>query len=235
MTVNEAPRSLLKSPYLLLAKSPPFFDRKNLTVWNCYVYSSTVSKRSHPPKSPKRAGNAGTDRTYRIEELAEAAELPVRTVRYYLQRGLLPAPEFRGPQTAYSRLHRLRLDAIRVLQERGLGLDAIARLLDALPVAHLTDLARGKTIPELGLHAGATGFPAPFLIEPARQLRTSGEPAYRNQGPASGTGELRRVFHLAPGLELHLADGASADTVRLARRLLRELSIEPELPGGPVP
>ena len=33
---------------------------------------------------------------YKLDDLAAAAGVSPRTVRYYVQRGLLPAPPFRG-------------------------------------------------------------------------------------------------------------------------------------------
>jgi Ca-activated chloride channel family protein len=208
--------------------SPPW----HLDSYCCQVYTLSVSKTPRSPKPPKRPATAEADRIYRIDELAEAAELPVRTIRYYLQRGLLPAPEFRGPQTVYTGAHRIRLDALRLLQERGLGLDAIARLLDALPDERIAALARGEELPELVPLAGAAVLPTAAPPEPARKSRGGVEPPRTTLVPIPGSGELRQVFHLAPGLELHLSDGAPVDTVRLARRILRELSIHPSLPGG---
>ena len=53
------------------------------------------------------------DDVYKLEELARAAGTSPRTVRYYVQRGLLPAPAFRGKDTAYGPEHLVRLRAIR--------------------------------------------------------------------------------------------------------------------------
>lgn len=193
-----------------------------------------MSHPTRPRKPPKRPRPPGPERLYRIDELAAAVELPVRTIRYYLQRGLLPAPEFRGPQTVYTGLHRVRLDAIRVLQERGLGLDAVARLLDALPAERLAALARGEAPAELAALAAAA------LRGPDDELRSAPPASATVQGPdAHGLMNLppmkveqRRVFQLAPGLELHLAESATAAVVRLAQRIAREHSTYPVLPKG---
>jgi len=66
------------------------------------------------------------DRTFKLEDLAREADVSPRTVRYYVQRGLLPAPAFRGRDTVYTEDHLNRLKAIRKLQEQYLPLDAIA-------------------------------------------------------------------------------------------------------------
>jgi len=58
----------------------------------------------------------GATKTFKLDELAAAAGVSGRTVRYYVQRGLLPAPQFRGRDTAYDEEHLLRLQAIRRMQ-----------------------------------------------------------------------------------------------------------------------
>ena len=40
-----------------------------------------------------------------LAELTEAADVSVRTVRYYIAEGLLPPPEGSGPGSAYARGH----------------------------------------------------------------------------------------------------------------------------------
>ena len=80
------------------------------------------------------------ERTYKLEELAAAAEVSPRTVRYYVQRGLLSAPEFRGRDTVYDEEHLVRLRAIRRLQEQYLPLDAIQAELARRTVAELEKL-----------------------------------------------------------------------------------------------
>ena len=67
--------------------------------------------------------------TYKLEELAAAATITPRTVRYYLQRGVLAPPVFRGPDTVYEQGHLRRLLAIKALQERLWSLDSIAAAL----------------------------------------------------------------------------------------------------------
>ncbi|WP_067660732.1 MerR family transcriptional regulator [Nocardia harenae] len=70
-----------------------------------------------------------TGREYRVAELAEAAAVPVRTVRYYQERGLLAAPERRGRNAFYSEAHLERLRLIADLLARGHSLEGIADLL----------------------------------------------------------------------------------------------------------
>jgi DNA-binding transcriptional MerR regulator len=67
-----------------------------------------------------------------IKELADRASVTVRTVRYYIQQGLLPAPDSHGPATRYGAAHRDRLHLIRRLQREHLPLAEIRRRLEVL-------------------------------------------------------------------------------------------------------
>ena len=66
---------------------------------------------------------------YGIEELADRAGVSRRTVRYYVQRGLLPAPTGLGRGKHYTEAHLARLVQVRDLQEGGVGLAEIAAVL----------------------------------------------------------------------------------------------------------
>lgn len=66
---------------------------------------------------------------YGIEELADRAGVSRRTVRYYVQRGLLPAPTGLGRGKHYTEGHLARLVQVRDLQEGGVGLAEIAAVL----------------------------------------------------------------------------------------------------------
>ena len=120
-----------------------------------------------------------TKSEWKLTDLADEAGVSPRTVRYYVQRGLLPAPAFRGPETAYGREHLLRLKAIKRLQAKYLPLDAIQRELARLGPAELEGLAeRGEwSGPGTG---GASGAPRPRRPPPPRP------PAPRPPGPPGG-------------------------------------------------
>lgn len=72
-----------------------------------------------------------------IEELAEAADLSVRTIRYYISEGLLPGPGSRGKQATYGEEQLARLQLIRRLAERHVPLAQMRKLLAPL---HLEDV-----------------------------------------------------------------------------------------------
>src|SRR5438093_3979309 len=81
------------------------------------------------------------EHTWKLDELARQAGVSARTVRYYVQRGLLPPPVFRGRDTVYSTEHLLRLKAIRRLQAQFLPLDAIQQELERCSPEALRRLA----------------------------------------------------------------------------------------------
>lgn len=66
-----------------------------------------------------------------LQQLSERAGVPGRTVRFYIQKGLLPGPEGEKRGAYYTGAHLADLLRIRQWQETGLSLDAIAGLLQA--------------------------------------------------------------------------------------------------------
>lgn len=67
-----------------------------------------------------------------LGELTGAADVSVRTVRYYIAEGLLPPPLGAGPGSAYTRGHLDRLRMIQQLKEAYLPLKEIRRRLAGL-------------------------------------------------------------------------------------------------------
>jgi DNA-binding transcriptional MerR regulator len=139
-----------------------------------------------------------TDRCcYGIAELAELGGVTRRTVRYYVQRGLLPTPLGTGRGPHYTQAHLERLIHIRTLQETGVPLSEIAARLDGviqtpasppevLPERHIwTRFALADGV-ELHVRAGAASFqPSQLarLVEAARQilgLQTASHPSARS-------------------------------------------------------
>lgn len=54
----------------------------------------------------------------RIDDLAQRAGVPTRTIRYYTQQGLLPSPKLKGRVGYYGERHLDRLRLIKELQEK---------------------------------------------------------------------------------------------------------------------
>ena len=65
------------------------------------------------------------DRRYNIDELADLGGVSRRTVRFYIQEGLLPAPLGVGRGSHYDRTHLERLLEVKAGQEAGRSLDDI--------------------------------------------------------------------------------------------------------------
>lgn len=145
------------------------------------------------------------EQALKLEELAQQAGVSPRTVRYYVQRGLLPAPVFRGRDTAYGAEHLNRLRAIRRLQERHLPLDEIQSLLDSTGVEKLETL-------------GDPRIPAPEFAAPRSRVEESRASTWRR-------------LELAPGLELHVSEQAD-ESVRALARALEELAMGRVGPKG---
>ena len=117
--------------------------------------------------------------TYSVTELAEAADLPVRTLRYYQAAGLLPQAPRVGRSLQYVEEHLHRLRQIAELQSHGLKLGTIRDMLDGggvgkAPVVALmgagpsgerwlTDAERAFTVTELAELLGDRYFD---LLEP---------------------------------------------------------------------
>ncbi|MBO8199661.1 MerR family transcriptional regulator [Streptomyces smyrnaeus] len=74
---------------------------------------------------------AGHSREFRAHELAEAAGITARTLRFYRERKLLPPPRREGRIAWYDEHHLARLRSITALLSRGHTLGGIADLLDA--------------------------------------------------------------------------------------------------------
>lgn len=81
-------------------------------------------------------------REYRTEELAEAAGIPVRTLRFYRERKLLPPPRREGRIAWYDDHHLARLRTVAALLERGHTLGGIAELTVAFE--------KGRDVGQLG-------------------------------------------------------------------------------------
>ena len=66
-----------------------------------------------------------------LQQLSEQADVPGRTIRFYIQKGLLPGPEGEKRGAYYTEGHLAELLRIRQWQDAGLSLEAIAGLLQA--------------------------------------------------------------------------------------------------------
>jgi DNA-binding transcriptional MerR regulator len=105
------------------------------------------------------AATASPDPEWTVDELARLAGVPVRTIREYQSRGLVPPPRRRGRVGLYNDAHRERLRLIDRLQARGYSLAGIADLLgrwrDGADLAEVLGLD-----PDQLVHVDEPGAPA---------------------------------------------------------------------------
>ncbi|MEZ9819668.1 MerR family transcriptional regulator [Shewanella sp. 10N.286.45.A1] len=82
---------------------------------------------------------------YNLNDLCQLVELKPRTVRFYIQKALLQAPEGSGRGAFYTQKHLERLLEIKKWQDAGLSLDRIGDLLfDTSDTKPLPPLKRAK-------------------------------------------------------------------------------------------
>src|SRR5687767_1539315 len=101
--------------------------------------------------------------SYSIADLARLTGVNVRTIRYYLAQGLLPASGESGPGAHYGDGHLNRLRLTRRLQEQHLPLAEIRRRL-----AELTDAQAAELLATSG--AEDRGAPQTSALEYVRNL-----------------------------------------------------------------
>ncbi|MGI8842563.1 MAG: MerR family transcriptional regulator [Gemmatimonadaceae bacterium] len=163
-----------------------------------------------------------------LAELSDRAGVSQRTVRYYIQQGLLPSPETRGPGAHYGPEHLDRLRLIRTLQRQHLPLAEIRRRLEELgPEEIRALLAADRTVGD------AKDYIRSVLSEGAPMLMSSalGEPTppYGRQHPdLSGKDRQRKGMvraqwdriPLAADVELHVRRPLSREQNKQIERLL---------------
>jgi DNA-binding transcriptional MerR regulator len=143
---------------------------------------------------------------YLIEELCGLTGFTRRTVRYYVQEGLVDPPAGRGRGGYYSDLHVAQLARIRVLQEQGYRLDAIRGMFatqaaadtagDVEP-AHAATVDPGAAEPAASPHTSWTRH----VVARGVELHITAEAGSR-LGPAVATAlvALRSIIEREGGL-----------------------------------
>ena len=101
--------------------------------------------------------------SYLINQLAERAGVTVRTIRYYVNEGLLPPPQTKGRYSAYDEDYLYRIRLIKFYKESYLPLSRIREQLDGMTPEEIRAAVENyeKEPPELNLS------PAPEMPESA--------------------------------------------------------------------
>ena len=158
---------------------------------------------------------------YLIQELSELTGYSRRTIRYYIQEGLLEPPAGRGRGGFYYDSHLNTLSKIRQLQNQGLQLASIAQILktsemetleksggreDELAwdcvVADETDL--DKEIRHALDPSFAEETEAAEQTEDPRFKRSTREPASRLEGARDTSRQVWIRYPIADGVALHI-------------------------------
>ena len=171
--------------------------------------------------------------SFDLARLADRAGVSTRTVRYYIQQGLLPAPETRGPGAHYSEEHLDRLRLIRRLQREHLPLGEIRRRIEALSAAQVRSLVDSEPEPPSrnasqyirdALSGGkaimASPRDEPFLL---RSLAAP-PPNFSKRSSQPTRSQWERLI-LSPDIELHVRRPLTREQNRQVERLVEAARI----------
>jgi DNA-binding transcriptional MerR regulator len=115
-------------------------------------------------------------KTFTLDELAAAAgDVNPRTIRYYIQLGLLDPPQGQTRAARYTVQHLARLVQIKSLTEQGLSLERVAEVL-AQPPSEQPAAVKSPRPGEVSVRTHI--FLAPgvdLVIDPARASLSAGE------------------------------------------------------------
>jgi DNA-binding transcriptional MerR regulator len=132
-----------------------------------------------------------------IQELARRANVTPRTIRYYVEQGILPPPG-RGRPSEYTDEHLKVLDLVRRLKEQYLPLEEIRSMLQSLSMEQVQDFLR-QTTPR----TQPVGEPAGSAAEYISHVLNRGNMRSRLQQEAAPAppAQLPRIAEPAPSYE----------------------------------
>lgn len=159
--------------------------------------------------------------TYRIDEITRRTGFTARAIRYYVQRGLLPATPQRGVATVYTHEQLLRLQAITILRTRErLRLAAVKRRLSAMSLAEVEALVATVAAPgQTTAQAVPTGTTSTILGAPADAAKL---PPFTRWDRTE----------LLPGLEIAVRSDAAPVVRRLAEEIFAKYGASPLASAG---
>ncbi|MBK6900800.1 MAG: MerR family transcriptional regulator [bacterium] len=157
------------------------------------------------------------DKTYSISELAALGDVSPRTVRYYVQLGVLPPPAGRGLGGKYGPQHLERLLKVRELQREGVHLEQMAAFLDRPETKDL--------VCEVSRH---------YVAEPRAELKCLVLREPSPEPPALRRQVVTRV-EVAEGVWLEFAAGAGMPVGPRLERIVRLLRDNLDMPSGEDP
>lgn len=150
-----------------------------------------------------------------LNELSDRAGVTPRTVRYYIQQGLLRSPGTTGPGARYDAGHLSRLQLIRRLQREHLPLSEIRRRLESLGDEEVRRLIEE---PASSARSSAVDYVRSVLREPPLLLATA--MAAPSEVPAAPDRSQWDRITLATDLELHVRRPLSRAQNKMVEKLL---------------
>jgi DNA-binding transcriptional MerR regulator len=155
--------------------------------------------------------------TYDLHELCSHAGVTPRTVRYYIQQGLLPAPEAQGPATRYGQGHLDRLLLIRQLQREHQPLAEIRAQLEGLrdeDVSRVLSTSRPSKRPSSAVDYVRS------VLGSAPAARSEMRRAAPMTSPSPTSKSQWERISLAPDVELHVRRPLTREANRRVEKLL---------------
>jgi DNA-binding transcriptional MerR regulator len=181
---------------------------------------------------------------YTISELADAAGVTPRTVRYYTTEGLMPPADMRGKYALYSRAHLLRLQLIAQLKESYLPLGEIRARLERLTPEQIEQLLEeARRAPKQVIAESAADYIAQLRLQPSTLPMPAAAPAQAGsdsfaagrvepETPRMGVGNATPPPAPAPGAAPVAPVAARSGILSRFTSRRRET---PELPATPQP
>lgn len=132
-----------------------------------------------------------------LHQLSERAAVPGRTIRFYIQKGLLPGPEGEKRGAYYTDAHLADLLRIKQWQDAGLSLDAIAGLLQAK-----------REAPIEPMRPGAVEVRSHLIVADGLELVVSPDRARLTQT------QLRQLFRAVQDAYVYIREGQESNKSR---------------------
>lgn len=158
--------------------------------------------------------------------LSDRTKISPRTIRFYIQQGLIPAPDARGPGAHYGLEHVDRLRLIKRLQQEHLPLSEIRRRIEKLSPDDVKRIlaAEPERVPDSARdyvrRVLSEGIGSVKAAEPlATYSRSAPLPRDRTRPTLAARSQWER-FAFAPDVELHVRRPVSREDNRKIERLL---------------
>ena len=98
--------------------------------------------------------------SYSLDQLATLADLPKRTIRYYMHKGLVARPEGARKTATYTDQHLEQLMLVKKWKQAGLNLDRIGELLQQdtpdMPIAPSQQMGEISLVQRIFVSDGVT-------------------------------------------------------------------------------